>query len=175
MTSTLIVEDGTGLPNADSFASLADALTYHAKMGNAGWIATGVTDTTRDVAMRQATRYIRDRWAGRWQGDVINSIQSLPFPRFDVYDANGILVLSTSVPSGIQEATFDLALRALVEDIMPDIEAGAGAEIASAVTVGPVSVSSTLASASSTTKQYTTVELKVRPYLSSQSGRVSRG
>jgi len=42
---TLIVEDGTVVPNADSYLSVADADTYHQTRGNGAWFAlTGVID-----------------------------------------------------------------------------------------------------------------------------------
>ena len=35
----LIVEDGTGLANAESYVSVADATTYHTNYGNTAWTA----------------------------------------------------------------------------------------------------------------------------------------
>ena len=52
----LIVEDGTGLSNADSYASLAEANLYHANHGNVDW--SDIDATTKEQLLRKATDYM---------------------------------------------------------------------------------------------------------------------
>lgn len=53
----LIVEDGTGVVGADSFASVAEADAYHVAFGNTAWAS--LPEATKEVLLRTATRYVR--------------------------------------------------------------------------------------------------------------------
>jgi hypothetical protein len=46
----LIVEDGTGLANAESYVSVADATTYHANIGNTAWAV--YRQSLRDITLQ---------------------------------------------------------------------------------------------------------------------------
>lgn len=92
----LIVEDGTGLPNADSYISLADARAYAANYG----YTLPDDDTEADVALRQGTVYVD---LNDWKGERLTTTQSLDWPRTDVY-CHGVLVPSDSVPLNVQHA-----------------------------------------------------------------------
>jgi hypothetical protein len=72
----LTVEDGTGLPDADSYVSVAACDAYHAAMGNDGWDATV---SAKEVALRRATQYVDSRY--RFRGAPLNVNQALDFPR----------------------------------------------------------------------------------------------
>lgn len=126
---TLIVETGAGLPDADSYASVADADAYHAARGNAAW--TG-TDAAKESALRRATDYL-DRL--NYAGTRASAAQALAWPRYDVmldeYD-----IAADAVPARVVKAACELALRALSSDLLPD---QGGADV-TRETVGPVSV-----------------------------------
>jgi hypothetical protein len=116
---SLIVEDGTGLTNADSMISLAYADTYHSDLGNSDW--TG-SDADKESAIRRACAYLRD--ALDWVGFPVGQReQSMPFPRDGLCDRHGYSVASTSVPAEIQRATAELALRELTTPgyLQPDV------------------------------------------------------
>lgn len=125
----LTVETGAGLPEADSYASVADADAYHAARGNAAW--TG-DDAAKEAALRKATDYL-DRL--RYAGTPASATQSLAWPRdgvvLDEYD-----VATNSVPARVVKAACELALRALKSELLPD---QGGADV-TRETVGPVSV-----------------------------------
>lgn len=126
---SLTVEDGTGLANADSYASRADADAYHAARGNAAWAAAS-TDA-RDAALRKATQYLDTRY--RWTGNRLTVAQALEWPRY--------FVPRLGYPSGwpqprVVQAGIELALRALSVDLMADDE---GRDVLSEA-VGPISV-----------------------------------
>ncbi|MBF0374875.1 MAG: hypothetical protein HQL39_15825, partial [Alphaproteobacteria bacterium] len=62
---SLIVEDGSGLSDANAYVSLAYADGYHALRGNAAWAAAG--QPARESALVRATDHL-DR-AFRWRGE----------------------------------------------------------------------------------------------------------
>lgn len=117
----LIVETGTGLPNADSYITIAFADTYHRNRGNTAW--TGA----KEVAIRQATEYIDLTFRGLFYGVVkVDGLsgttrQALEWPRRGVYDEDtGAEVSADSVPLGVQKATAEIALVALTGGLYPD-------------------------------------------------------
>ncbi len=126
---SLTVENGTGFATADSYASRADADTYHAARGNAAWAAAS-TDA-RDAALRKATQYLDTRY--RWVGNRSTLTQALEWPRY--------FVPRLGYPSGwpqprVVHACIELALRALSVDLLADDE---GRDVLSEQ-VGPISV-----------------------------------
>ena len=125
----LTVEDGTGLATADSYASRADADTYHAARGNAAWAAASAD--ARDAALRKATQYLDTRY--RWVGTRLTLTQALEWPRY--------FVPRIGYPPGwpqprVVHACIELALRALSVDRLADDE---GRDVLSE-SVGPISV-----------------------------------
>ena len=61
MTITLVVEDGTGLADANSYIASADADTYWANRANAAWAA--LDDDAKAAALIQATQYLDARYS----------------------------------------------------------------------------------------------------------------
>lgn len=109
---TLTVEDGTGLENAESYASVAEANTYFTNLSNASW--TG-TDAVKEAALRKATQYLDSTY--NWAGIIYSTTQSLGWPRTNIYDKEG-RDLKESVPTKIKNATFELALASLSDDLV---------------------------------------------------------
>ncbi|MBA8886157.1 hypothetical protein FHW12_000348 [Dokdonella fugitiva] len=128
---TLIVEDGTGLPNAETYVSVADADAYHLAMSNAAWAAAPTP--AKEGALRRAAQYIDSFY--RFRGNRLSEIavpapaeqQALQWPR-DIVDAWPIRELVA--------ATCELALRALSGALFAD---QSGGDVVSE-TVGPISV-----------------------------------
>ncbi len=137
---SLIVEDGTGLSNAESFCSVADATTYHANRGNAAWAALA-SDTVREQLLRKASDYMEQVYREQWNGYRKLFTQSLSWPRYRVpmQDASGGYYLypafypSDSVPVLVANACAALALRAATDDLAPDI-----GRLKSRVKIGPI-------------------------------------
>jgi hypothetical protein len=115
---TLITEDGTGLATAESYISVADADARHAAFGNTAW--TGAT-ALKEAALRRATAYMVQTYRTRWMGERVNSTQALDWPRCGV-TVGCYYVDSDSVPVTVADACADLALRALAEDLAPDLD-----------------------------------------------------
>lgn len=108
----ITVEDGTGLSNADSYLSVANADTYHTNFGNSAW--TGTT-AVKEAALRKATQYLDSTYM--WKGDISSTTQSLNFPRINIEDSQG-RILDDTIPIKLKDATAELALAALSSDLV---------------------------------------------------------
>ena len=116
---TLVVEDGTGLVDANSYISLADANTYHTNNGNFDW--TKITDPSiQTLALMKATQSVDILYGQEYygiprsQGQVRNDgtpyLQNLLFPRFTMV-INNIQVLQTGyIPVQLKRAVCEIAL-----------------------------------------------------------------
>lgn len=113
-----IVEDGSGVTNANAYISLADAEEYHDDRGNTPW--TGVVDDTlKEQAIVRASDYIDKRFGRRFRGWRSGSDQGLEWPRVDAYDNDDYQL--TDVPKQILWAVSEYAMRALsLNPLAPD-------------------------------------------------------
>lgn len=156
---TLIVETGSGASNSESYASVADSLTYHANRGNSSW--STLTTAQQEQALRRATDYIEQVYSQAWQGYRVNETQALSFPRTQVY-LNGYLIGSTVVPQLLINATCELALKAASGELADDLERGVVRE-----KVGVIEVE--YDKYSPERKRYVAVENIIKPLLANQS------
>ena len=154
----LTVEDGTGLSNADSYLSEADADAYHTAHDDpSAW--SGASSADKENALRLATQYLDVLYGARWHGYRINSTMSLDWPRNSVVGRDGYTYLSTAVPQEVKDATAILALKVVNGDtLIPDVTAGANVMVES-VSVGPISTSKTFSGEKTAGKQYSMVDL----------------
>ncbi len=105
----MIIEDGTGKWDANAFASLAYVDAYHASRGNTTW---GGDDQLREEAIIRSSFFLSNSF--HWKGyKKRGRLQSLEWPRFYVYDEEGLTVDSDTVPVEIQQAVAEVALREL--------------------------------------------------------------
>lgn len=105
----LIVEDGTGLADANAYISVAYADNYFALRGNTVWSA--LDTAKKEACIIQATDYIDMRW-----GPFVNSvktydIQALVFPR----------KIWPTTPAQVAKACAEYAVRASVAPLAPDL------------------------------------------------------
>ena len=104
----LKVEDGAGLPDAESYVSVADADKYAADvMGDGGWAQASEADKER--ALRRATQYIDSRY--RYKNSRLNPEQALEWPR----------VGFPWPVKRLRDAACELAFRALAGDLYTDV------------------------------------------------------
>lgn len=115
----MIVEDGTGLETANSYISVVDCDSYHNDRGNVAWIGE---DTAKEAALIKATQYIDGRYRRIWKGIPLASVQSLCWPREDLYDERDEEI--EGVPTRLKYAVCEAAIRALTDDLNPDLERG---------------------------------------------------
>lgn len=153
---SLVVENGTGLPNAESYVSVADATARHAALGNTGW-ATVATDALREQALRRATVYMEQAYRQRWKGTRLLREQALSWPRYGA-QVDGADIASTVVPVDVANTCADLALKAVAGDLNADVTPRVIRE-----KVGPLETEYDRYGPQST--QYRGIDMALAPYL----------
>ncbi|MFH2112924.1 MAG: DnaT-like ssDNA-binding protein [Spirochaetota bacterium] len=117
----LIIEDGTGRSDAESYVSVADCDTYHVARGNDAWSGD---EAAKEAALREATAFIEDRYRGLWRGQRRLKVQRLQWPRHGVVDQDGFTIDHDIVPIEVKDALCEAALRATQGDLTPDLDRG---------------------------------------------------
>lgn len=117
----LVIEDGSGRADAESYVGVSDCDAYHAARGNAAW--TG-EDDVKEAALREATAFVEDSYRGLWRGVRAKWGQALAWPRFGVVDQDGFQIASDQVPALLKSAVCEAALRAIQADLTPDLDRG---------------------------------------------------
>lgn len=112
----LVVEDGTGLTNAESYVSTTELSAYATK-----WGLKGFSNVTGDneVILRKATRAI-DLMYG-FIGEPLTSTQALQWPRKSNEDYTSV---PSGVPGDIKDATCEMAYVYLSQDPLAPLAAG---------------------------------------------------
>lgn len=163
-----VVEDGTGIANANSYASVTEADSYFSDRGFTTW--TG-TNAEKQGWLIQATDYIDSRFYARFKGSVEfpDTPQALQFPRIGITGFTGI-------PLTLKRAAFEYALRAKASPLAPDIKMDASGLIVSETykKVGPIETQTKFATGLNGTnkvsmlfKPYPAADLLLRPLLTS--------
>lgn len=110
-----IVEDGTGVANANAYIDIAFADNYFAERGITAW--TG-DDTAKEQAIIKATDYIELRFIGSFKGTKETIAQGLSWPRTGAVDPNGDSL--EEVPLRLKKATAEYAVRTISAALLPD-------------------------------------------------------
>lgn len=125
----LVVEDGTGKANADSYVSLDDAAAYATSKGLT-FPVSGADATPAEQALRRATTWIDGRYRSRFTGYRKQlRDQALEWPRLNAFDAVECatsVIDPDSVPVEIVQATVEAAVRekASPGSLSPDVTTG---------------------------------------------------
>jgi hypothetical protein len=100
----LIVEDGSGFDNADSYASVATADGILEEIGTpASW--TAAATAVKAQALRRATReWMEGLLYGLWRGVIKDQTQRLSWPRIGAFDDEGRVVAPGTIPWQIVHA-----------------------------------------------------------------------
>ena len=153
---SLVVEDGTGLSTAESYASVSAADTRLAALGQTLW-ATDMTTTEKEQALRRATQFMLQAYRSNWKGHRINSTQALDWPRAYVV-IDGWYQDSDEVPATVANACIDLALKAAAGDLNEDLERAVTSE-----QIGPIKT--TYSEHSPQRKRFPSIDMALAPYL----------
>ncbi len=170
---SLVVESGAGLSDAESYVSVADATTYHAKHGDpSDW--TDATEADQEEGLRLATEYIDHTYAYAWLGQrTMPEDQALDWPRCGAQDPDGFYIAHNIVPQQLKDAASILALKVIQGDtLIPDVTEGSNVTSQS-ITLGPMEISKTFSGTKSTGKGYSLVS-RILAELIGGSGRVYR-
>ena len=107
----MTTEDGTGLPAANSYSSVAETTSYHADRGNADWAAAQAGD--QSAALVRATDYL-DATYRPLNPYPLTRTQGLQWPRY----------CDQGIPLAVKRAVMILALEALTKTLSTRIERG---------------------------------------------------
>ncbi len=116
----LIVEDGTGKTDSNTYLSEAAADTYFARFPGTDW--DGASAAQKDQALQTATQYLDTTYNTRWKGERSKRNQALDWPRAHVFDADDFVLDSDFMPQGLLDATAEAAERSLTEELIPDLD-----------------------------------------------------
>ncbi len=109
MATTFIIEDGTGISNANALISVAAADQIIENFGaSSTW--SEATDTAKENGIREATRYMDHHY--QWQADRSYEGQALSWPRSWVL-AFGEYVDASEIPERVKQACAFLAQTVL--------------------------------------------------------------
>lgn len=161
----LVVENGTGLATAESYASVVEADTRLAAFGFTAW--AGLATTAKETALRLATDFMVNSYRTRWKGYRVNTTQALDWPRNYVerpdaqtsYYGGAAYYDSASVPAEIKAACIDLAYKTTQGvELAPDLD-----QAQKRVKVGPIEVEYDTSGNQATV--FRAIESKLRPFL----------
>lgn len=108
----MVLEDGSGLTNSNSYVSVLEADTYFNTVGNLDWVGT---DAVKDAALVYATEYVDLMY--KFVGELKVVGQALQFPR--IYDT-----VSLGIPLNLKKAVMILALKQIAgTNLYPEPEA----------------------------------------------------
>lgn len=108
---SLIVEDGSIVPNANSYVALVEADDYFRVRNNQVW--SSLDNATKESLLIQATDYIELRFGRRFLGQKKQDNQPLSFPRKEV-------AYISPIPEALKRACFEYAIRANNGPLVPD-------------------------------------------------------
>ena len=107
---SLIVEDGTGLIDATSYASVAEADAYFLLYGQTAWTTDDLDNSQRELALAKATAFIDRRWGPKFRGTRNSLDQALQWPRTNARDNSGLLYPDDALPTNLKTACFEYAI-----------------------------------------------------------------
>jgi len=171
---SLVVEDGSGLATAESYASVAAADAYWADRSEpTAW--AGADTAAKEVALREATEYLDGRYGSRWKGCRANpTVQALDWPRSSVLDRDGYYVASDELPTNLVRAAIEAAGRQVSADLAPDVDSDDVGIAATTVKAGSVSESVEYAGTKAVSDRLVKVERLLAP-LMRPPGEIVRG
>jgi len=107
----LIIEDGSGVANANSYISVQEAKDYAALRG----LTLPSTDPEIEILAIKAFDYLE---ALDYKGVPANPPQATEFPRADLY-IQGILFANDEIPHKLKKAQSQLTFEATNSDLQP--------------------------------------------------------
>lgn len=158
----IVIEDGTGLADAEAYISVADADTYFAARANSAWAL--LNTAAKEAALRLGADYMEAVYGERWKGARVSMTQALSWPR-DGVCVNGFEVPDDVVPVAVARANAELAVRASAGTLLAD----QGAQVVSE-TVGPISV--TYAEGARQYTRYAYVDGLLAAYFDGSAGQI---
>ena len=118
--SVSTIDTTVGGSSSNAYVTLAVANQYNTDRApsSVGTTWTAANDEQRSAAIIDATRQL-DALV-EWTGWAVDADQALLWPRSGMWDRAGYSVLSTVIPTELQEATAEYARQLLAKDRMAD-------------------------------------------------------
>lgn len=159
-----VVEDGTGIANANSLCSVEYADAYFADRGITDWAGT---EQEKQTWLVRSTDYFETVYGQRVKGSVLYTHQALSFPRTGDEAVEGM-------PDKLLKGISEYALRAKAAALAPDpvVDPTGRNVVQKSTTAGPVGKSVTYEAGSSinTLKPYPAADMLIKPLLKSIGG-----
>lgn len=157
-----IVENGTGLQDATAYIDVAFCRELNTVEGND--LSTH-NDAAVELLIQRATRFMDTFW--RFEGYRSNTLQSLEFPRVNLYYRDGRIALG--VPIEVKEACALYAARAATAPLAPDpVYDDSGARVVSKrQKVGPIEEELAFAADGALTgkRRYPAADMRIRDFV----------
>jgi hypothetical protein len=175
LASAFEVETGSASTTSNSYASVAQGDSYFAAIGATYWTATATTQAQKEQALRIATAWLDDKYRGQWKGTAGDEDQSLAWPRYGVYNAEGYYIDEDVVPVLLVQATLEMAeLHLGGTDLTLDLSAGGTNISMDKVKIGPLEVQTSFENSNSNTQPiFTTISRKLSGLLKRIGGPVA--
>lgn len=174
---TLVVEDGTGLPNSNTYIDVAYADSYFTNQGNTVWDTYAQAD--KETFIFNACTALDNKWGSAYRGTIWSGEQALLFPRSTFIDGNGRRVPAQTIPKCLQDAQCELSLQTGEgTDLYVDPASASTGVTAESSSVGRGAVVESITYASPTTSSTYQVAMTIlRPVLKATAltGSASRG
>lgn len=100
----MIVEDGTGMTDSDSYVSVVFADNYFSSRGITEW--NNLETEQKEQALIKGTDYVDNSF--KWYGTKLNAEQSLRFPRENIFEYDGTEI--KGIPNVLKQAVCDASL-----------------------------------------------------------------
>lgn len=110
----ITIEDGTGVADAVSYVTAAEARTYASARG----VTLSAVDAEVEALLVKAGDYLLSV-ESRFKGTRTTSVQRLPFPRSGVYLHGDYYLGENTIPVALKEAQIQLAIDAQTVDLQP--------------------------------------------------------
>lgn len=131
----LVVEDDTGLSDAEAYISVADSDAYVVEVyGTSQTLWDAATDAVKEQVLRQATRYLDQHY--KYVGIRLTTTQALEWPRTDAQERTSTFEFIDGVHIRIKDASVELALMVINGTTLFPITVEGGNT--KSVTVGPI-------------------------------------
>lgn len=110
----------TLVKGTNTYATLAEAETYHESHVDASGTWADATDAAKNIALAMATRLLDSKYI--WNGTASEEDQSLLWPRTGVWDFLRLSIIDEDeIPQRLTEATAELARVLLASDTTGDL------------------------------------------------------
>lgn len=162
---TLVVEDGTGLVNANSYIDVAYADSYFTNKGDLVWDTYTLAD--KETYVFNAATAVDAKWGSAYRGTMWTSDQAMLFPRTTFIDGNGRKVAAQTIPKELKDTQCEMAFtEGAGTDLFIDPDSGSSNVKQTSSGVGRGAVEESVTYFSPTTSSTYTVPLTlIRPIL----------